>query len=221
MSTRAKLLLDGINDGKVAKPMPGAKDARRERMKMKKLLRSLYIFCAGFPINCHSENFIPLLHAPTSATASLLTPTALWAAFLSLLILLVPRRLHRPKNAGLLNLPPGPPGWPIVSTWARLHAPYGARTLIVVSGADLAHEALIEQGPLFASRPSRAPHAHFSVAASSLLTPLPTAPPGVPFVAIWFPGRWAELPYESFNPYSTGRGLTCGPNPGGVQCIIP
>lgn len=111
--------------------------------------------------------------------ASLLTPTALWAAFLSLLILLVLRRLHRLKNAGLLNLPPGPPGWPIVGNLfqvafsgkhfihyvrdlCRAHGPVftlrmGARTLIVVSGADLAHEALIEQGPLFASRPVESP----------------------------------------------------------------
>ncbi|CAI0410693.1 unnamed protein product [Linum tenue] len=78
------------------------------------------------------------------------------------------------------NLPPGPPGWPIVGNLfqvSRSGKPFfqyvdevlrpnygpiftlkmGARTLIVLTDADLAHEAFIEKGATFATRPAENP----------------------------------------------------------------
>ncbi|KNA10060.1 hypothetical protein SOVF_147890 [Spinacia oleracea] len=77
------------------------------------------------------------------------------------------------------SLPPGPPGWPIVGNlfqvansgkqffeYVRELAPkygpiftlkMGSRTLIIVSSAELAHEALIEKGQVFATRPAETP----------------------------------------------------------------
>ncbi|KAF3434148.1 hypothetical protein FNV43_RR25251 [Rhamnella rubrinervis] len=77
------------------------------------------------------------------------------------------------------NLPPGPPGWPIVGNlfqFVRSGKPFfqyadelrrqygpiftlkmGSRTLIIMSDAKLVHEALIEKGALFASRPRENP----------------------------------------------------------------
>ncbi|KAJ6851752.1 putative cytochrome P450 77A4 [Iris pallida] len=80
---------------------------------------------------------------------------------------------------GLLKLPPGPPGWPVVGNLfqvafaekpfihhigdlSRRYGPIftlrmGARTLIIVSSAELAHEALVAKGQLFANRPTENP----------------------------------------------------------------
>lgn len=78
-----------------------------------------------------------------------------------------------------LNLPPGPPGWPIVGNlfqFARSGKPFfqyvaelrkefgpiftlkmGTRTMIILSDAKLWHEALIERGALFATWPRENP----------------------------------------------------------------
>nr|WET52759.1 cytochrome P450 77A88 [Callicarpa americana] len=87
--------------------------------------------------------------------------------------------LSRKSNSKKLNLPPGPPGPPVVGNLfqvARSGKPFfqyvrelipkygpiltlnmGTRTMIIISSADLAHEALIEKGQIFASRPRENP----------------------------------------------------------------
>ncbi|XP_009610308.1 cytochrome P450 77A1-like [Nicotiana tomentosiformis] len=94
------------------------------------------------------------------------------AFLLSVFILLFTRKTK-------CNLPPGPPGWPVVGNLFQIASSgkqffeyvrelkpkygsiftlkMGARTMIVVSSADLAYEALIEKGQIFATRPSETP----------------------------------------------------------------
>nr|GEV64495.1 cytochrome P450 77A2-like [Tanacetum cinerariifolium] len=94
-------------------------------------------------------------------------------AILSMIII----SLSHPKHG--LNLPPGPPCWPIFGNLLQLASsgkPFflyikelipiygpiitlkmGARTMVILSQADLVHEALIEKGQVFATRPPENP----------------------------------------------------------------
>ncbi|KAL8551708.1 hypothetical protein ACS0TY_000688 [Phlomoides rotata] len=96
--------------------------------------------------------------------------------FLLSLILLFSRKSTSKKK---LNLPPGPTGYPVVGNLfqvARSGKPFfqyvrdlipiygpiftlnmGTRTMIVISDNNLAYEALIEKGQIFATRPTENP----------------------------------------------------------------
>ncbi|KAJ8615278.1 hypothetical protein MRB53_034650 [Persea americana] len=99
-----------------------------------------------------------------------------FAAFLLSASILFFTRKSKSKS---LNLPPGPPGSLVVGNLLqfirsgkpfmhyvrdlrRVYGPIltlkmGTRTLIVISSAELAHEAFVENGALFASRPAETP----------------------------------------------------------------
>ncbi|KAI3427725.1 uncharacterized protein J3R85_009297 [Psidium guajava] len=109
-------------------------------------------------------------------------PSSHYHVGLTLLVVLVSGVIYfflRKAGGKGLNLPPGPPGWPIVGNLfqvARSGKPFfqyvedirpkygpiftlrmGTRTLIILSDAKLVHEALIERGQLFATRPRENP----------------------------------------------------------------
>ncbi|RZS24591.1 hypothetical protein BHM03_00057676 [Ensete ventricosum] len=98
------------------------------------------------------------------------------SAFLVLSFLVLVMLAYNRRRGRAVRLPPGPPGWPLVGNLFQVafagkpmihlvrdlrlrYGPIftlrmGARTLIVVTSPELAHEALIEKGQLFASRPA-------------------------------------------------------------------
>ncbi|XP_009760347.1 cytochrome P450 77A2 [Nicotiana sylvestris] len=100
--------------------------------------------------------------------------TALAFALSSLIFL-----FSKKSKSKKLNLPPGPPGWPIIGNLfqvARSRKPFfqyvrdlrpkygsiftlkmGTRTMIIISSAELVHEALVQKGQVFASRPRENP----------------------------------------------------------------
>ncbi|KAI4373075.1 hypothetical protein MLD38_011238 [Melastoma candidum] len=128
-----------------------------------------------------------LTSSPTAVSTSTSTSTStalssyynlvltLSALLVSGLVLILSRN-HKHRR---LHLPPGPPGWPIVGNLfqvarsgkpfyeyvdglRRIYGPIftlrmGTRTMIIISDAKLVHEALIERGQAFASRPKENP----------------------------------------------------------------
>ncbi|KAK8333816.1 hypothetical protein V6Z11_A10G231500 [Gossypium hirsutum] len=98
------------------------------------------------------------------------------AFFISCLILFFSCKSKAKRR---FNLPPGPPGWPVVGNLfqvARSGKPFfeyvddlrhqygpiftlkmGTRTMIILGDAKLCHEAFIEKGVVFASRPRENP----------------------------------------------------------------
>ncbi|KAF5183664.1 Cytochrome p450 [Thalictrum thalictroides] len=107
--------------------------------------------------------------------------------FISLFLVLL---LSRKAKSKQVKLPPGPPGWPVVGNLFQLarsgkeffqyvrdlqpkYGPIfslklGTRTVIIVTSPELAHEALIEKGQVFANRPAE--HATRAIFSSNKFT---------------------------------------------------
>lgn len=119
-----------------------------------------------------ADAMMPAQEEPSSPSLLLLAFTAAVASAVVAVAVAVVQYNRRYRG---LRLPPGPPGWPVVGNLfqvafagkpfihyirelAQAHGPIltlrmGERTLIVLSSAEVAHEALIEKGREFASRP--------------------------------------------------------------------
>uniref|UniRef100_A0ACD5UB48 Uncharacterized protein n=1 Tax=Avena sativa TaxID=4498 RepID=A0ACD5UB48_AVESA len=109
---------------------------------------------------------------PAASLISLAFTAAVATAVLAVAVVVV---RYKRKYRGL-RLPPGPPGWPVVGNLFQVafsgkpfihyirdlrheYGPIltlrmGVRTLVVISSAELVHEALVEKGQEFASRPA-------------------------------------------------------------------
>ncbi|CAH8306916.1 unnamed protein product [Eruca vesicaria subsp. sativa] len=124
-----------------------------------------------------------LLHAviQEELIMSLFSFSSLGLTFLAIIIsgLIFTLTQRNSKTKKRLNLPPGPPGWPVVGNlfqFARSKKQFfeyaedlkktygpiftirmGTRTMIILSDATLVHEALIQRGSLFATRPAENP----------------------------------------------------------------
>ncbi|PIA39173.1 hypothetical protein AQUCO_02700388v1 [Aquilegia coerulea] len=114
-----------------------------------------------------------------------LSTTAL-VFFVSVFLVLLSRKAKSKR----VKLPPGPPGWPVVGNLFQLarsgkqffqyvrdlqpkYGPIfslklGTRTVIIVTSPELAHEALIEKGQVFANRPAE--HATRAIFSSNKFT---------------------------------------------------
>ncbi|KAK1396574.1 Cytochrome P450, family 77, subfamily A, polypeptide 4 [Heracleum sosnowskyi] len=111
-----------------------------------------------------------------ASTISLSSLSSYYHFIFAALALLVSSFIFFSTRKRKLNLPPGPPGWPIVGNLFQffgsgmpffmytrdvlipnygpiLTIKMGTRTTIIISSADLAREAFIERGQVFASRP--------------------------------------------------------------------
>eukprot|EP00252_Welwitschia_mirabilis_P021888 TRINITY_DN5741_c0_g1_i1.p1 TRINITY_DN5741_c0_g1~~TRINITY_DN5741_c0_g1_i1.p1 ORF type:complete len:513 (-),score=-19.33 TRINITY_DN5741_c0_g1_i1:255-1769(-) len=105
------------------------------------------------------------------------TALAWLLCFLLSLGVLFAKRWNANYNRKKKNLPPGPPGLPVIGNLLELRRkPFinlvkelrkdyggifmlrmGTRPIVIVTSAELAHEALVEKGHLFANRPSETP----------------------------------------------------------------
>lgn len=123
----------------------------------------------------HPAAMASLPNRVSSLCSSQLLLTSL--TFAIALFFLLFRKKSRSRD--LWRLPPGPPGWPVVGNLFQValsgkffmhyvrdlipvYGPIftlrmGSRTLIIVSGSELAHQALVQKGQVFASRPAENP----------------------------------------------------------------
>ncbi|XP_050211163.1 cytochrome P450 77A3-like [Mercurialis annua] len=114
-----------------------------------------------------------------SAAASLACYYHLFLAILVFLISALVFVFSCNTKSKRINLPPGPPGWPIVGNLFQvarsgkhffqfvqdlipMYGPIftlnmGTRTLIIITDAKLVHEAFVERGSVFATRPRENP----------------------------------------------------------------